>query len=114
MIILPENLNKQWPVKSSRRPQLNETYNFYFTGDYNWFAEVVAFENNKTIQFLMTRADDGWTGTEVVFEIINKSKEVQILRFEHRGWQNINDHFRKTSYCWAFYFQKMKSLFETK
>jgi hypothetical protein len=55
---------------------------------------------------LITCADNDWTGTELAFEIIIKSKGLQTLRFEHRGWQNTNDHFRITSLLLGFIYSK--------
>ena len=108
MITIPECLNEWWTIKSSGLPQMHELYNFYFNEDYNWFAKVINIDFDKTIDFKMTVADADWNDTILNFEILSKSKTKQTLRFEHKNWKNLNDHFRRTSYCWAIYFQKMK------
>ena len=114
MITHPQNLNQWWTVKSTGEPSLNETYNFYFSDDYNWFAKVIHIEENRSVIFEMTQADSDWAETVLSFDIIRKSETLQTLRFEHKNWQTANNHFRRTSFCWALYFDKMKRLLEEK
>jgi len=114
MISKPINLDKWWTIKSQGSPELNTDYNFFFSNQYNWFATVAKVTHNQKITYKMINADNDWTGTELEFEILKKSESQHILRFEHRNWKNSNAHYRRTSYCWAIYFQKLKSILEMK
>jgi len=37
-----------------------------------------------------------------------------MLRFEHKGWRDVTEHYRRTSYYWALYLIlfKIKNYFE--
>jgi len=106
----PDKLNIWWTVKSSGEPSIGNKYNFYFDKEYNWWAKVINLNTPYNITFQMIDADDDWLGTVLSFSIIERSSDTNILRFEHTGWRSINDHFRRTSYCWVLYLQKLQQL----
>lgn len=111
-ITSPSGLNAWWTLKSAGEPSIGNEYNFFFSEDYNWFAVVQNISANESIIYRMTQATDDWIGTILSFEIISQSESLSLLRFEHRGWKEITEHYRRTSYCWALYLSCLKEYLE--
>ena len=108
LISTPEGLNLWWTVRSQGIAAKNEEFQFYFSDEYDWRAEVLEIAKDESISFYMKETDDDWNGTMLSFEIISKGSNQYILRFEHRNWKEINAHFRRTSFCWALYLNNLK------
>ena len=106
-ITTEDGLNSWWTDRCKADCRIGGTYNFYFAPDYSWYAEVVELTDAQHIAWIFTRADNDWTGTKLSFSSI-KSNNRFLLRMEHTGWKNRNNHFRHTSYCWAQYLRKLK------
>lgn len=111
-VTLPAHLDRWWTVRSEGRPETDAVYSFYFSDDYDWRAKVMECHRPDSITYLMTAADKDWMNTLLSFEIRSLNRQTQVLRFEHRNWSSTNDHFRKTSYCWALYLNDMKKFLE--
>lgn len=111
-ITTPKGLNAWWTVKSSGDIKLGNSFQFYFSDDYNWYAQIVQFEENKLVQFQMTDADEDWMHTILTFDIHILEGHKNLLRFSHEGWKNTNAHFRRTSFCWALYLNGLKKYLE--
>ena len=107
-----EWLDKWWTVRSEGLPETDHVYRFYFSDEYDWRARVLECHKPDSMTFLMTDADEDWQDTMLSFEIMPINRQAQILRFEHRNWRSVNEHFRKTSYFWAMYLNDMKNLLE--
>ena len=108
----PELLDKWWTVKAEGHSEVNAEYRFYFSDEYDWKAKILEVHPPDSVSYLMTKADNDWTNTILSFEIIEIDHLRQNLRFEHRNWSSVNDHFRKTSYCWALYLNEIKKMVE--
>lgn len=112
-ITSPAGLNSWWTLQSRGEPKLGHSYQFFFGPAYDWRAEVVALSENKLIEWQMQVADDDWLPTRLVFELEEHSKKQQTtVRFQHLNWAEVNDHFRRTNFCWAIYFGKLKTCLE--
>ena len=109
----PEGLNAWWPHDSKGTPGPGERYEFDFGPGYYWIAKVVDFEKDKSICWEMTEADEDWTGTKVGFELKPKEGGGTIVEFFNSGWKEANEHFRRSSYCWAMYLRLLKAYVET-
>ncbi len=112
MVSTPEGLNAWWTKKSKGMAAFNQEYQFYFSEAFDWKAKVIDIQIDKRITYQMTSADEDWTDTIVSFEIIPLESGNNILRFEHRNWKEANNHFRKSSLCWAEYLMLMKKILE--
>lgn len=113
MISTSEGLDQWWTVKSKTSDAIGGEYQFYFSEDYDWKANVICLTKNEKLELKMTDADEDWLNTTLSFEIIETEQiGKSILRFEHRDWVHLNDHFRKTNFCWAIYFEKLKNILE--
>lgn len=110
-ITQPEHLINWWPLRCSGGPKENETYNFYFTPEYDWYGKVVQLENNKSFHISMTRSDADWDPTTFGFDL-NPSENKVLVRFFHVEWPECNDHFRRSSYCWAMLLNGLKNYVE--
>ena len=111
-ITQPEGLDSWWTKKSSGSPKMGTEYRFFFTTGYDWFAKVLLATDKKQIMFKMIDADPDWIDTLLTFTIIKKENDSCLLRFDHTEWRSINDHFRRTSYCWALYLRGLKKYLE--
>lgn len=110
-ITKPEHLINWWPLKCSGIPKENEEYNFYFTPEYDWYGKVVQLENNKSFHISMTSSDADWDPTTFGFDLMQKKEQV-LVKFSHIGWPECNDHFRRSSYCWAMLLNGLKNYVE--
>ena len=110
-ITKPEHLENWWPQKCTGTPKLGESYNFYFTPDYDWFGVVAEFEQNKKFYIEMTESDEDWDDTVLKFDI-EQNKESVLLKFSHTGWPSCNQHFRRSSFCWAMLLNGLKNYCE--
>jgi len=102
-----------WTLNSSGSPVLHSVYRFYFSPEYDWRGTVTHVEYAKSIAWKMTHADDDWTDTSFGFNL-NPHAGGTLVEFYHRDWNSTNDHFRRSSYCWAMYLYLLKRYVELK
>jgi uncharacterized protein YndB with AHSA1/START domain len=107
----PDKLINWWPLKCSGKSQMGATYNFYFDPEYDWLAEVVKCETNLTIHYKMMKADKDWSPTSFGFDLEQKQNAI-LAKFWHTGWPECNDHFRRSSFCWALLLNGLKNYVE--
>ena len=107
-----EGLNAWWTRKAAGRPRVGEVYQLWFAPAYDWRGKVTACRQNEVLEWEIVSADEDWTGTCVGFELIPADGYVQV-RFYHTGWPALNDHFRRSSYCWAMYLRVLKAYVES-
>ncbi len=107
----PEGLNAWWTLDSEGTPEISTMYRFYFGPGFNWHAKICKAAPPHLIVWEFSSADDDWTGTQLclAFEAMEGGTR---LRFEHTGWLTRNDHFRRSSYCWAQYLRLLKQYLE--
>ena len=96
----PEGLNSWWTLRSSGKPALAESYNFFFAPEYDWHAEVIHVILNKELTWRMTGAMEDWMDTEVGFKLTPENEGTNILFF-HKGWKEASEHFAITNFCWG-------------
>ncbi|AXT20090.1 SRPBCC domain-containing protein [Flavobacteriaceae bacterium AU392] len=107
-ITQPEHLNNWWTLECSGEPKLNTEYNFYFTPEYNWYGKVIQCMVNESFYIKMTKSDTDWNPTSFGFDLEKMDNGVQ-LRFSHIGWHECNNHFRRSSFCWAMLLNGLKN-----
>lgn len=107
----PKGLDSWWTKSSEGKAELGESYRFYFDPDYDWYARVIEKTDNS-VGFEFTDADKDWKGTRLFFRIESLEPNLQWLRFEHLGWPELNDHYKRSSFCWAMYLRLMKRYIE--
>lgn len=110
-ITKPDQLVDWWPEKCSGEPRIGAEYNFYFGPEYDWYAKVIEVKENKAFYIQMTKSDQDWNGTTFGFDLNWKQEKVQ-LQFWHKGWPQCNEHFRRSSFCWAMLLQGLKNYAE--
>lgn len=106
-----KGLNSWWTLDSEGLPEENNTYRFYFGPDYDWKGKVIDVDAPEAITWRMEQCDKDWDETEVGFNIIQKGSQSHV-QFSHRGWPEKNEHFRRSSYCWATYLRLLKRYIE--
>jgi len=107
----PEHLEKWWPLKCSGIPQIGQEYNFNFTDEYDWYAEVKSCKVWDHIYYKMTTSDDDWDLTTFGFKLKEKEKGIY-LNFFHEDWPELNNHFKHSSFCWAMLLNALKNYLE--
>ncbi|UII22116.1 SRPBCC family protein [Fulvivirga ligni] len=107
----PDHLNNWWPKSSSGVPEMGAEYNFHFSSEYNWFGKVAHYELGKSFFIKMTKADADWNPTTFGFEL-EEEKGGALVKFQHTGWPSCNEHFRRSSYCWAILLKGLKDYVE--
>ena len=107
----PTDLVHWSPLKCSGTLQKNESYNFYFSPQYNWFAKVLFVEAPYHFHIQMTDADDDWNPTSFGFDL-EEIENGALVSFWHKGWPACNAHFKRSSYCWALLLNGLKKYVE--
>ncbi|WP_299120174.1 SRPBCC domain-containing protein [uncultured Winogradskyella sp.] len=107
----PEHLVNWWPLKCSGTPQVGKEYNFNFTDEYDWYAEVKSCKQWDHIHYKMTKSDDDWNPTTFGFNLKQKDKGI-CLNFFHKDWPECNNHFKHSSFCWAMLLKGLKDYLE--
>ncbi|NAS30788.1 SRPBCC domain-containing protein [Flavobacteriaceae bacterium R38] len=110
-ITVPEHLNNWWTLKSSGEPSEGTAYNFYFSPEYDWYGNVIKATQNQDFHIKMTKSDADWTPTSFGFDL-EKTNAGVLLKFWHVGWQQCNEHFRRSSFCWAMLLNGLKNYVE--
>lgn len=103
----PSLLDQWWTLRSVGQPVVGSTYELDFGPDYLWRAEVTVAVPGVAFELRMTKADLDWDDTRVSFEFV-PSEMGTTVRFQHRGWPEINEHYRVTCHCWALYFRILR------
>ncbi len=107
----PEGLDRWWTLSSSGTPDAVSEYALDFGPGYHWQARVSQVEWPRTIEWTMTAADADWTGTTLSL-VLEATPTGTSVRFAHRGWPEVNAHYRTSVYCWAMYLRLLKRLVE--
>ena len=103
----------QWWAKSSEGTSaINRTFKFSFGPEHNWSAMVTRFIPNKIFELQMTIADEDWINTKVGFRLDGKNDITQV-EFYHKGWPEVNQHYKVSNYCWAMYLRVLKRYAES-
>jgi len=106
-----EHLVNWWPLKCSGNCGIGETYNFFFTKEYDWLAKIKDLKLNEYIEFEMTRSDSDWAATYFRFDLKIEGNGT-MLEFSHCNWPENNHHYRRSSYCWAILLKGLKDYVE--
>lgn len=104
-------LDAWWTLEAAGEPLPGASYRLYFGPGYDWLAEVTGCTPDRSVEWTLTRADTDWTGTRVSFRLEDVNGSV-LVRFCHSGWANCNDHFLRSTYCWAMYLRLLKRYVE--
>lgn len=107
----PKHLSNWWPLECSGQAELNGKYRFYFGPEYDWEGQVVQFETNASFHVKMTNADEDWTPTSLGFDLSQEGQRVK-LSFWHVGWPACNEHYKRSSFCWAMLLNDLKNYVE--
>lgn len=107
----PKSIDSWWTNRCEGHIEKGATYRFYFSMEYDWYAQVEHLEIDKHISWTMTQSDHDWNGTTLGF-ILSEENGLVHVQFSHKSWKEINIHFRRTSYCWAMYLRLLKRFIE--
>lgn len=108
---LPAGLNAWWSLESTGKPALNEIYRFYFGSGYDWRAKVTHIIPNKELTWQMTEAMHDWLPTQVGF-VLTKNHDGTDVYFFHNNWQQANEHFAISNFCWGQLLKGLKDYCE--
>ena len=108
----PKHLVNWWPLKCAGKPEKGTIYNFNFTDEYDWYAEVSSCKIDNHIHFKMTKSETDWDPTRFGFDLEEVSNGVKV-QFWHKGWPECNAHFKHSSFCWAILLKGLKEYVET-
>ncbi|MEX2088511.1 MAG: SRPBCC domain-containing protein, partial [Bacteroidota bacterium] len=78
---------------------------------YDWRGRVTKSIPNSDFELEISQADKDWIGTRVGFHL-EESNGSTTVRFHHRGWPEINEHFRISCFCWAMYLRILRRYLE--
>lgn len=107
----PNHLVNWWPQKCSGKVELGADYNFIFTSEYDWYGRVIKLDLNSSFYIKMTKSDPDWDSTTFGFDLEQQNDQV-LVKFSHTGWPACNEHFRRSSFCWAILLNGLKNYVE--
>ena len=103
----PRMIDEWWTLTSTGRPAVGSTYDLDFGPGYHWQAVVTKANPSSAFELRLTSADADWLDTVVGFELEPSGDATQV-RFYHRGWPAVSDHYRTSCHCWALYLRVMR------
>lgn len=107
----PALLNEWWTNDCKGECKIGSEYELRFSQNCVWFARVTKMIQNREFELLMFNSHEDWDDTKIGFHLENIG-DVTKLRFYHSDWNNLNEHFRISSYCWAVYLRILKGYLE--
>jgi uncharacterized protein YndB with AHSA1/START domain len=111
VISTEQGLDIWWSKNSEGKPSVGEIFQLSFGPEYQWSAIVSKYIMNQEFELTFTSADSDWINTKVGFELVFKN-EATIVRFYHNGWNEENEHYKISNYCWAMYLRLLKRYIE--
>ena len=63
-------------------------------------------------EIALIKADSDWLDSTIRFELASSGDQAVQLKFHHQGWNQANDHYYISCYCWAMYLRLMKRYVE--
>lgn len=106
-----DGMEAWWPKIAGSNYTVGSEVQLFFDIKYDWKAEVILFDINRSIHFKLIKADADWTGTILKFDI-QQEDDFSLLTLSHLHWKEVNHHFKRTNYCWAFYLKMIKDYAE--
>jgi uncharacterized protein YndB with AHSA1/START domain len=106
-----EHLKNWWPLQCSGIAEQGEVYNFNFTDEYDWYAEVLSCKMNHHIHYKITKSDTDWIATSFGFDL-KASDNTVAIEFWHINWPACNGEYKQSSYCWAMLLNGLKKYIE--
>lgn len=70
----PDLLINWWPLKCNDAAKLGESYNFYFTDQYDWYGKVIECLIGESFVIEMTQSDEDWINTSFGFKLEESDK----------------------------------------
>lgn len=107
----PSELEKWWPLKCSGKSVEGSTYQLFFGEGYDWQAKVIKAEPGVSFHMKMTLSDPDWQFTSFGFDLQQHEDGVWV-EFWHKNWPRRNQHFRRSSFCWAMLLNGLKDYVE--
>tara|TARA_B100001093_G_scaffold462374_1_gene477550 strand:+ start:2736 stop:3167 length:432 start_codon:yes stop_codon:yes gene_type:complete len=100
---------KQWYTnKISGDAGENGEVIFHF-GEMNLTSHVTNFVQNKTVSWKTTEASIPIVGHVITFHLDRNNDKTRV-RFEHKGFENLDDSFANMNYSWAKYLESLRQL----
>lgn len=112
LVSTPAGLDAWWTLDSEGEAREGVVWRLGFGPGFQWRGRVLGCEPGSLLAWEVTLADADWTGTRVSIRL-EAGQGATLLRFEHTGWREANDHFRTTSCCWAQYLRILRQHAET-
>jgi uncharacterized protein YndB with AHSA1/START domain len=103
----PSGLDEWWTKRSSGEQKEGGLYELWFGPEYDWRAKVTRWTPNSDFELEIVRADDDWRGTRVGFHLEDRNGSTSV-RFYHKNWPAVNEHYRVSCYCWAMYLRILR------
>ncbi len=107
----PAGLDQWWTQHSSGEGKEGGIYELSFGLEYDWRGRVTKWIPNSDFELEIFQADKDWIGTRVGFHLEEHNGSTTV-RFHHRGWPEINEHYRISCFCWAMYLRILRRYLE--
>ena len=104
-------LDAWWSNQSTGNASIGSEFQLQFGPEYEWRAVVTKYVPNSEFEIEMTVSDDDWNGTRIGFHL-TETNDVTLVRFHHMNWPEANEHYRRSSFCWAMYLVRLKRYVE--
>lgn len=111
-VITQEGLSKWWIKDCMAEPEVGHVNIFRRPNGVTNKMRVKELNKNEFVQWECLNEADGWSGTELMFEISSKG-DLSCLDFKHCHYKDANQLYAICNYHWARHLSMLKQYCET-
>ena len=104
-------LDSWWTKTCTGSPAEGAEYSLGFGPEYDWHAVVTQCIPDSAFEIRLTKADADWQDSRVGFELTEESGSTMV-KFQHVGWPEPNEHYWISCLCWTRYLELLKRYVE--
>jgi len=111
-ITQPRGLASWWIEDCTVEPKVGFMMQFNVHGHGTIKMKVIDLQPDRRVEWECCNDNDEWTGTRVLFEIVEKDNACALL-FRHSGWKDQTNFFGTCNYHWGRHLAMLIQLCET-
>ena len=108
----PAGLDSWWTKTCEGSPAAGIEYTLGFGPEFDWRAVVTQCVPDSAFEIRLTKADSDWQNSRVGFELTEQNGSTMV-KFQHEGWPEPNEHYWVSCLCWTRYLDLLKLYAET-
>ncbi len=107
-----EGLSKWWIKDCTVKPEIGYVNEFRVEDIFVNKMKNVELVENERVVWKCLNENDGWSNTEVIFDISSSDDDHVKLDFRHKGYSDTDETYATCNYHWARHLFMLKHLCE--